>query len=91
LDVAHIFLMTHTSHGINMCMLDRFHTIYPKFLWIVVEGFSHALDESNLTHVQENCLQLNTRASNYLICALSDKVLGRVCVCVISRMPMVYG
>ena len=60
-------------------MLDHFHDLGPKAWWIIVVGFSRdALDKDNLTQAQEDCLQLDTRALYYLMCALHDDVFRHV-------------
>ena len=60
-------------------MLDHFRELGPKAWWIIVVGFSrNALDMDNLTQAQEDCLQLDHRALDYLICALHDDVFRRV-------------
>ena len=60
-------------------MLYHFCALGPKFWWIVVVGFSHdALDKINLTQAQKDCLQLDTRAQYYLMCALHEDIFRRV-------------
>jgi hypothetical protein len=56
-------------------MLDHFCAMCPKELWIIIVGFSRdALDKSNLTQAQKDCLQLDTRAQYYLTCALHEDI-----------------
>jgi hypothetical protein len=59
-------------------MLDHFCAIGPNFWWIVVVGFTHDLDESNLTQAQEDCLTLDAQAQCFLTDALKDEIFGRV-------------
>jgi hypothetical protein len=74
----HIFYGTNFARWKNH-MLDHFRALGPKFLWIVVVGFTHDLEENdNLTQVQEDCLTLNAQAQCYLTNALKDEIFGRV-------------
>jgi hypothetical protein len=59
-------------------MLDHFHALSPKFWWIVVVGFTHVLDESNLTQAQEDCLTLDAQTLCFLTNALKGEIFGRV-------------
>jgi hypothetical protein len=60
-------------------MLDHFRAMGPKEWWIIVVGFSHdALDKSNLTQAQKDCLQLDSHAQYYLTCALHEDIFRRV-------------
>ena len=60
-------------------MLDHFRAMGSKEWWIIVVGFSHdALDKRNLTQAQKDCLQLDTRAQYYLMCALHEDIFRRV-------------
>ena len=60
-------------------MLDHFYELGPKAWWIIVVGFSRdALDKSNLTQAQKDCLKLDTRAQYYLTCALQEDIFRRV-------------
>jgi hypothetical protein len=45
----------------------------------MVVGFSHALDESNLTQEQEDCLQFDAQVTNFFVYVLSKKVFDYVC------------
>ena len=60
-------------------MLDHLYAKGPKIWWIIVVGFTRdALDESNLTQAQDDCLQLDACALNYLTCALYEDIYRRV-------------
>jgi hypothetical protein len=48
---THIFDGTHYAWW-KLHMLDHFCAFGPKFWWIIVVGFTHDLDESNLTQAQ---------------------------------------
>jgi hypothetical protein len=42
-------------------MTCNFKFISPQLWWMVDVGFSHELDEENLTQAQEKCLDLDTK------------------------------
>ena len=46
--------------------------------WMVDVGFSHVLDEGNLTPTQEKCLDLDIQATNILFRSLHDSILCEV-------------
>jgi hypothetical protein len=46
--------------------------------WVVDVGFSHALDEENLTQTQEKCLDLNIQATNIMYRSLDDCIFGEI-------------
>ena len=46
--------------------------------WIVDVGFSHALDEDNLTQAQEKCLDLDIQATNIMYRSLHDNIFGEI-------------
>jgi hypothetical protein len=46
--------------------------------WMVDVGFSHVLDEENLTQAQEKCLDLNIQATNIMYRSLDDCVFGEI-------------
>ena len=41
-------------------------------------GFSHVLDEENLTQVQEKCLDLDIQATNIMYRSLLDNIFGEI-------------
>ena len=41
-------------------------------------GFSHVLDENNLTQAQEKCLDLNTQAIDIMHRSLDDSIFGEI-------------
>ena len=41
-------------------------------------GFSHVLDEENLTPTQEKCLDLDIQATNILFRSLHNCILGEI-------------
>ena len=46
--------------------------------WMIDIGFSHVLDEENLTQIQEKCLDLDIQATNILFRSLHDCILGEI-------------
>jgi len=46
--------------------------------WMVYVGFSHVLDEENLTPTQEKCLDLDIQATNILFRSLHNCILGEI-------------
>ena len=51
--------------------------ICPQMWWMVDVGFSHVLDEENLTQAQEKCLDLKIQATCILHRSLGDKIFGK--------------
>ena len=41
-------------------------------------GFSHVLDENNLTQAQEKCLDLDTQAIDIMYRSLDDSIFGEI-------------
>jgi len=46
--------------------------------WMVDVGFSHVLDEDNLTQAQEKCLDLDIQATNIMYRSLHDNIFGEI-------------
>ena len=46
--------------------------------WMVDVGFSHVLDEDNLTQAQEKCLDLDTQAIDIMYRSLDDSIFGEI-------------
>ena len=46
--------------------------------WMVDVGFSHVLDEENLTPTQEKCLDLDIQTTNILFRSLHNCILGEI-------------
>ena len=46
--------------------------------WMVDVGFSHVLNEENLTQAQEKCLDLNIQATNIMYRSLDDCIFGEI-------------
>jgi hypothetical protein len=46
--------------------------------WMVDVGFSHVLDEENLTQAQEKCLDLDIQATNIMYRSLDDCIFGKI-------------
>src|SRR6185503_18525959 len=59
-------------------MICNFKFICPQIWWMVVVGFSHVLDEGNLTQTQEKCLPLDIQTTNILFRSLHDYILGEI-------------
>ena len=70
--------MAHTLHGGKNWMICNFKFICPQMWWMVDVGFSHVLDEGNLTQTQEKCLDLDIQATNILFRSLHDCILGEI-------------
>jgi len=47
-------------------MTCNFKFISPKMWWMVDIGFSHVLDEENITQARDKCLDLNIQATNIM-------------------------
>ena len=54
-------------------MICNFKFICPQIWWMVDVGFSHVLDEDNLTQAQEKCLDLDIQATNIMYRQCSPK------------------
>ena len=59
-------------------MTCNFRFICPQMWWMVDVGFSHVLDERNLTQTQEKCLDRDIQATNILFRSLHDSILCEV-------------
>ena len=59
-------------------MTCNFKFICPQMWWMVDVGFSHVLDENNLTQTQEKCLDQDIQATNILFRSLHDCILCEV-------------
>ena len=59
-------------------MTCNFKFISPQMWWIIVVGFSYALDEKNATQTQKKCLHLNCQATNIFYQSMSDKIFGEI-------------
>ena len=46
--------------------------------WMVDVGFSHVLDENNLTQAQEKCLDLDIQATTIMYKSLHDNIFGEI-------------
>ncbi|KAG0514191.1 hypothetical protein BDA96_10G169200 [Sorghum bicolor] len=46
--------------------------------WMVDVGFSHVLDEENLTQAQEKCLHLDYQATNIFYSSMKDNIFGEI-------------
>ena len=64
-DCPNIFYGTHFTRWKNW-MIYNFKFICPPMWWMVDVGFSHVLDEDNLTQAQEKCLDLDIQAANHV-------------------------
>ena len=59
-------------------MIRNFKFIFPQ-MWLMVDvGFSHVLDEDNLTQAQEKCLDLDIQATNIMYRCLHDNIFGEI-------------
>ncbi|MVG17229.1 hypothetical protein EF849_22650, partial [Aeromonas jandaei] len=59
-------------------MMCNFKFICPQMWWIVDVGFSHMLDEKNLTQAQEKCLDLECQATNMIFRCLRDDIFSEI-------------
>ena len=59
-------------------MICNFKFICPQMWWMVDVGFSHVLDEDNLTQAQEKCLDLDIQATNIMYRSLDDCIFGEI-------------
>ena len=62
-DCPYTFDGTHFARWKNW-MICNFKFICPQMWWMVDVGFSHVLDEDNLTQAQEKCLDLDIQATD---------------------------
>ena len=76
-ECPHIFYGTHFARWKNW-MTCNFKFICPRMWWMVDVGFSHVLDEGNLTPTQEKCLDLDIQATNILFRSLHNCILGEI-------------
>ena len=60
-------------------MIYNFKFIFPQIWWMVDIGFSHVLDEDNLTQAQEKCLDLDIQATNIIVDEIWSAVYLGVC------------
>ena len=59
-------------------MTGNFKFICPQMWWMVDVGFSHVLDEENLTQAKEKFLDLDIQATNIMFRSLHDCILGEI-------------
>ena len=59
-------------------MICNFKFICPQMWWRVDVGFSHVLDEDNLTQAQEKCLDIDIQATNIMCRSLDDCIFGEI-------------
>ena len=59
-------------------MTCNFKFISPQIWWMVDVGFSHVLDEENLTQAQEKCLHLDYQATNIFYSSMKDNIFGEI-------------
>ena len=59
-------------------MICNFKFICPQMWWMVDVGFSHVLDEDNLTQAQEKCLDLDIHATNIMYRSLHDCIFREI-------------
>ena len=59
-------------------MICNFKFICPQMWWMIDVGFSHVLDENNLTQAQEKCLDLDTQAIDIMYRSLDDSIFGEI-------------
>ena len=76
-DCPNIFDGTHFTRWKNW-MICNFKFICPQMWWMVDVGFSHVLDEDNLTQAQEKCLDLDIQATNIMYRSLHDNIFGEI-------------
>jgi hypothetical protein len=76
-ECPHIFDGTHFARWKNW-MMCNFKFIFPQMWWIVDAGFSHVLDENNLTQAQEKCIDLENQATNILYESMKDEILREI-------------
>ncbi|OQU91875.1 hypothetical protein SORBI_3001G261404 [Sorghum bicolor] len=76
-ECPHIFDGTHFAQWRNW-MTCNFKFISPQMWWMVDVGFSHVLDEENLTQAQEKCLHLDYQATNIFYSSMKDNIFGEI-------------
>ena len=76
-DYPHIFYGTHFARW-KILMICNFKFICPQMWWMVDVGFSHVLDEDNLTQAQEKCQDLDIQATNIMYRYLHDGIFGEI-------------
>ncbi|OQU84886.1 hypothetical protein SORBI_3004G137601 [Sorghum bicolor] len=76
-ECPHIFDGTHFAQWRNW-MTCNFKFISPQMWWMVDIGFSHVLDEENLTQAQEKCLHLDYQATNIFYSSMKDNIFGEI-------------
>ncbi|KAG0542966.1 hypothetical protein BDA96_02G149500, partial [Sorghum bicolor] len=76
-ECPHSFDGTHFARWRNW-MQCNFMFIYPQMWWMVDVGFSHVLDEDDLTQAQEKCLDLDIQATNIMYRSLDDCIFGEI-------------
>ncbi|KAG0537746.1 hypothetical protein BDA96_03G174700 [Sorghum bicolor] len=76
-ECPHIFDDTHFAQWRNW-MTCNFKFISPQMWWMVDVGFSHVLDEENLTQAQEKCLHLDYQATNMFYSSMKDNIFGEI-------------
>ncbi|KAG0517602.1 hypothetical protein BDA96_09G103600 [Sorghum bicolor] len=76
-ECPHSFDGTHFARWRNW-MQCNFMFISPQMWWMVDVGFSHVLDENDLTQAQEKCLDLYIQATNIIYRSLDDCIFGEI-------------
>jgi hypothetical protein len=76
-ECPHIFYGTHFAWWKNW-MIYNFKFICPKIWWMVDVGFSHVLNEENLTQAQEKCLDLDTQAIDIIYRSLDGSIFEEI-------------
>ncbi|KAG0525417.1 hypothetical protein BDA96_06G054900 [Sorghum bicolor] len=76
-ECPHSFDGTHFAQWRNW-MQCNFMFISPQMWWMVDVGFSHVLDEDDLTQAQEKCLDLDIQATNIMYRSLDDCIFGEI-------------
>ncbi|KAG0533062.1 hypothetical protein BDA96_04G160200 [Sorghum bicolor] len=76
-ECPHSFDGTHFARWRNW-MQCNFMFISPQMWWMVDVGFSHVLDEDDLTQAQEKCLDLDIQATNIMYRSLDDCIFGEI-------------
>ena len=76
-ECPHIFDGTHFARWKNWHVCN-FKFICPQIWWIVDVGFSHVLDDNDLTQAQEKCLYLEDQAIDILYRSLDDSIFREI-------------
>ncbi|OQU77768.1 hypothetical protein SORBI_3009G099450 [Sorghum bicolor] len=76
-ECPHSFDGTHFARWRNWIQCN-FMFISPQMWWMVDVGFSHVLDENDLTQAQEKCLDLYIQATNIIYRSLDDCIFGEI-------------